>query len=92
MSIHELDKIYMISIDLPLKNGEAQDSFFLERVSYKDSSELVKKFRYFSLKEGLVQSIKHNLPVYNCFNIPKEHIKIIEMYYVANGGNMELIS
>lgn len=92
MSIHELDKIYMISTDLPLKNGEAQDSLFLERVSYKDSSELVKKFRYFSLKEGLVQSIKHNLPVYNCLNIPKEHIKIIEMYYVANGGNMELIS
>lgn len=28
MSIHELDEIYMISTDLPLKNGEAQDSLF----------------------------------------------------------------
>ena len=29
MSIHELDKIYMISTDLPLKNGEAQDYILL---------------------------------------------------------------
>lgn len=92
ISINDLNKLYLISTDAPLKNGEAQDSLFFERVSYKDSSNLIKNFKYFSLKEGLIQSIKHNLPIYNCLNMPKDHIDIIKAYYISNGGKVDLIS
>jgi hypothetical protein len=92
ISINDLNKLYLISTDVPLKNGEAQDSLFFERVSYKDSSNLIKNFKYFSLKDGLIQSIKHNLPIYNCLNMPKDHIDIIKAYYISNGGKADLIS
>ena len=92
ISINDLNKLYLISTGLPLKNGEAQDSLLFERASDKESSNLVKNFGSFSLKEGLIQSIKHNLPIYNCLNMPKEHIEVIKAYYISNGGKVELIS
>ena len=92
ISINDLNKLYLISTDIPLKNGEAQDSLFFERVSDKDSSNLIRNFGFFSLKDGLIQSIRHNLPIYNCLNMPKGHIEVIKAYYIANGGKVELIS